>query len=194
MVLLVRSNVRRFLAELVIRNAASATTKGGEFELIALPFDGARVIGSIGLVDARYNEFSSVSAVDNSEVNRAGQPFNSVPKFQSRLTIQYSYELPTFGPRWLQGWITPRLDWFYRSSTNFQFPELTQATQRGYNLLHARLSYDFYDDRAQIALWANNLTGQEYFQQVLPTASTLGVIQRFYEPPRTFGAELSYRY
>ncbi len=183
-----------FLAEIVVRNAARATTKGGEFELTALPFDGARVIGSIGLVDAVYDEFSSVSSLDNSEIDRAGEPFNDVPRFQSRLTLQYSFAVPPLGPDWLDGWLTPRLDWFYRSAVNYQFPELTQAIQRGYNLLHARLSYDFNDDRSQFAFWAQNLTDEVYFQQVLPTASTLGTVQRYYQPPRSFGIEISHRF
>jgi iron complex outermembrane receptor protein len=183
-----------FLAEIVVRNAALATTRGGEFELTALPFEGAQIIGSIGLVDAVYDEFSSVSALDNQEIDRAGEPFNDVPEFQSRLTLQYSFELPLAGPDWLEGWITPRLDWFYRSSVNYQFPELTQAIQGGYNLVHARISYDFNDGRSQFALWGNNLGDQEYFQQVLPTASTLGTIERFYGPPRSFGFEISQRF
>ncbi len=183
-----------FLAEIVVRNAAKATTKGGEFELTALPFDGAQVIGSIGFVNATYDEFSSVSALDNSDINRAGEPFNDIPKFQSRLSLVYSIDVPDFGPDWLHGWLTPRLDWFYRSGVNYQFPELTQAVQPGYNLLHGRLSYDFNDDRSQVAFWARNLTDEEYFQQVLPTASTLGTIQRYYEAPRSFGVEFSHRF
>ena len=183
-----------FLAEIVVRNAAEATTKGGEFELTALPFDGAQVVGSIGYVDATYDEFSSVSAIDNSVIDRAGEPFNDVPRFQSRLTLQYSWDVPDFGPDWLHGYLTPRLDWFYRSAVNYQFPELSQAIQRGYNLLHARLSYDFNQNRSQVAFWAQNLTDQEYFQQVLPTASTLGTVQRYYQPPQSFGVELSHRF
>jgi len=183
-----------FLAELVVRNAAKATTKGGEFEVTALPFDGAQVIGSIGFVDATYDEFSSVSALDNSEIDRAGEPFNDIPRFQSRLTAQYSFELPDLGAEWLNGWITPRLDWFYRSAVNYQFPELEQAVQRGYNLLHARLSYDFNDDQSQVAFWARNLTDEHYFQQVLPVASTLGTVVRYYQAPRSFGVELSHRF
>jgi len=183
-----------FLAEIVIRNAAKATTKGAEFELNLLPFEGASVIGSIGLLDAKYDEFTSVSALNNSEIDRAGEPFNNSPKFQSRLTLLYSFALPEFGPAWLNGWLTPRLDWYYRSAVNFYFPELPQATQPAYNLLHARISYDFNDDRSQFAVWGQNLTDQEYFQQVLPTASTLGNILRYYEPPRALGIEISHRF
>jgi iron complex outermembrane receptor protein len=182
------------LPELVVRNAAKATTKGAEFELQALPVDGLAITGSIGLLDARYDDFSSPSALGPGEIDRDGETFNNVPRFQSRLTVQYSFQVPDFGPGWLQGWLTPRLDWFYRSEVHYQPPELLQAFQQGYNLLQARLSYDFADDRSQFALWVENLTDQEYFEQTLPTASTLGTITRYYGAPRTVGVELSYRF
>jgi len=183
-----------FLPELVVRNAAKATTKGAEFELQVLPLDGLSIIGSIGLLDARYDDFTSPSALGPGEIDRDGETFANVPKFQSRLTVQYSFPLSFPGPQWLQGWLTPRLDWFYRSSVHYQGPELLQAIQRGYNLLQARISYDFADDRSQFAVWAQNLTDQEYFQQVLPTASTLGTVTRYYGPPRMAGVEFSYRF
>jgi iron complex outermembrane receptor protein len=183
-----------FLPELVVRNAAKATTKGAEFELQVLPFDGLSIVGSIGLLDARYDDFTSPSALGPGEIDRDGETFNNVPKFQSRLTVQYSFPVSFSGPRWLQGWLTPRLDWFYRSAVHYQAPELLQGFQRGYNLLQARISYDFADDRSQFALWAENLTDQEYFQQVLPTASTLGTLTRYYGAPRTMGVEFSYRF
>jgi len=69
-----------------------------------------------------------------------------------------------------------------------------QATQRGYNLLNARFSYDFFDDRAQVALWAENLLDEAYFNNVTPIVSTVGFLTRNFAAPRTFGAELSWRF
>ena len=71
---------------------------------------------------------------------------------------------------------------------------MPQATQRGYNLLHARLSYDFLDDRAQVALWGRNLTDEANFNFVSPFVSTFGNLVWYYAPPQTYGAELSYRF
>ena len=58
----------------------------------------------------------------------------------------------------------------------------------------ARLSYDFFDDRAQVALWARNLTNTEYFTRVQNLAQFFGFISRYYQAPRTFGAEISFRF
>jgi iron complex outermembrane receptor protein len=180
--------------DLAVRNAAKATTKGLEFEVQALPFDGAQVTGSIAYLDGTYDEFIGESALTGDPIDRAGEAFLFVPDFQSHLSVQYSFPLGNPGPAWLQGWLTPRLDWYYQSSVDYAGPELPQATQSGYNLLHARLSFDFDDDRAQLALWAKNLTDEEYFQQITGSAATFGEIVRFYQPPRTFGVEISYRF
>lgn len=67
------------------------------------------------------------------------------------------------------------------------------AHQQGYNLLNARLSYDFFDDRAQVALWAKNLLDEAYFD-TFQAVSTFGIVGRYYDPPRTFGGELSYAF
>ena len=50
------------------------------------------------------------------------------------------------------------------------------------------------DDRAQVALWAKNLLDEGYFTFAAPVISTFGIATRYYDPPRTFGGELSYRF
>lgn len=180
--------------DLAVRNAAKATTKGFELEVQALPFDGMQVTGSIAYLDGVYDEFIGESALTGDPIDRAGESFLFVPDFQSHLSVQYSFPLDNPGPGWLKGWLTPRLDWYYQSSVDYAGPELPQATQPGYNLLHARLSFDFDDDRSQVALWAKNLTDEDYFQQITGSAATFGEIVRFYNPPRTFGVEISYRF
>ena len=94
----------------------------------------------------------------------------------------------------MRGWITPRLEWAYTSETQWLGPEVPQATQRGFNLLNARLSYDFYDNRAQVALWGKNLTDEAYFTYATAIVSTFGIATRGFQAPRTFGGELSYRF
>jgi iron complex outermembrane receptor protein len=180
--------------ERVIRNAATATTQGAEIELKALPLEGMQVTGSVGLLHTDYGDFLSPSAITGEPVQRSGQTFNQVPDFQSYLAVQYSFPIDLALPSWLTGWLTPRLDWYYQSAVHYEGPELVQGIQRGYNLLHARLSYDFDGVRIQVALWARNLTDQAYFTSTIPLATSLGTTNRFYDAPRTFGVELSRRF
>ena len=175
-------------------NAAEATTKGFELEAQALPIAGLQIRGSVGLTDATYDQFSGPSAFNDDEIDRDGQSFNGVPKWQTHLSVQYSIPVELGDSDWLTGWITPRLDWYYQSAVHWDFVELDQAIQPGYNLLHARLSYDFLDDRAQVALWGKNLVDEEYFSSTLSVVNVAGTLTNYYSPPRTLGGELSYRF
>ena len=178
------------------QNAARATTRGIELDLFAMPIPGLQIIGSLGLLDARYDSFpDAISELDNNQtVNRAGERFFSVPQLQSHIGIQYSIPIDPGGPTWLVGWVTPRIDWSYTSSITFGGAELPYATQGGVNLLGARLSYGFFDNRAQVALWSQNLLDEKYFGAINSWANLFGTMVRYYDPPRTFGAELSWRF
>jgi outer membrane receptor protein involved in Fe transport len=53
---------------------------------------------------------------------------------------------------------------------------------------------DFFDDRAQVAFYAQNLTDQEYMLFGQNLAPFFGVVSAVYGPPRTYGAEISWRF
>jgi iron complex outermembrane receptor protein len=179
----------------VTDNAAKGTTKGFEIEMQANPIEGLLATGSVGYVDAVYDDFAdALSDFDGTEIDRSGDRFLFTPRLQTFLSVQYSFPLPGLEGSSMEGWLTPRLEWAYQSSVEWLGPEVPQATQRGYNLLNARFSYDFLDDRAQVALWAENLLDQAYFNNVTPIVSVVGFVNRNYAAPRTFGAELSWKF
>jgi iron complex outermembrane receptor protein len=178
-------------------NAAKATVQGVEVELQSRPLPGMFVMGSLGYLDARYDSFpNALSDLDGTTIDRSGQTFNQTPRWQTFLAVQQSFPISPGGEMapWLDGFITPRVQWAFRSRQHTLGPELGAAVQRGYHLLGARLSYDFLDDRAQIALFANNLLDEEYLSDAFSVTATYGFVTRWYQPPRTFGAELSYRF
>ena len=177
-------------------NAAKATTRGIEFDFLALPFEGFTVTGSVGLLDARYNSFPDApNQIDGQPIERAGETFRFAPNLQTHLSMQYSLPVDIDGPSWMDGWLTPRFDWSYTSSYHFEGPEVAAMHQPGYHLLHLRLSYAFLGDAAEVALWGQNITGTEYLQWAMPsTVSSWGYALQFWGEPATWGAELSYRF
>ncbi|MDG2304455.1 MAG: TonB-dependent receptor [Candidatus Binatia bacterium] len=180
--------------EVIVQNAASATNKGAEIELLAIPLDGLLVQGSLGLLDARFDEFESFDRLTGEPLERGGETFRQAPQLQAHVALQYSFEFAGAGTPWLAGTLTPRLDWYYQSSVHFQEPELTGLIQRGYNLLHARLGYRFDDSRSEVAVWAKNLTDEAYLNWgIPPLAEDLGTVARYFAIPRTVGIELSYQ-
>lgn len=180
--------------ERLIRNAAASTMRGLEAELTVRPIEGLMIMTNIGVLDSRYEEFEDVWALDaTTPYDRAGETFNGVPQFTSYFAVQYSLPV-NLKQTWLSGWLTPRLDWSYRSKVHNTFPEDSSGRVPGYNLLNARLSYEFMDDRAQIALWGQNLTSSRYFNGGGGTTGFFGYSQRYYAAPVTFGGEISYRF
>jgi len=181
--------------EIATLNAAKATTRGLELEAQGAPTKRLRLSGSVGLLDATFDKFAGPSELDNAvTIDRAGQTFNDVPEVTSQAAVEYAFPIDPGGPGWLRGTLTPRLDWSYRSKVHFLAPEVQEAVQRGYNLLGARLAYQFADDHTQFALFAQNLTDEHYFAKVQSLVPFFGVLSRYYQPPRTFGVEVSYRY
>jgi iron complex outermembrane receptor protein len=172
----------------ITTNAAKARSRGLEAEIQAIPIDGLQVTGNIGLLDAEYTEFVDAGGNDRSG-NRFGEP-----RFTSFLAAQYSFPLAGLGPEWLEGWITPRLQWSYTGGRYFGALNNQTAYQRGYNKLDARLSYDFLGDRAQLALWGTNITDEEYLAFAEDLVGVFGITTQGYAAPAAWGAEMSYRF
>jgi iron complex outermembrane receptor protein len=180
--------------EIATLNAAKATTRGLELEAQAAPTNPLRLSGSVGLLHATFDQFVGPSELDNAvTIDRAGQTFNDVPEVTAHAAVEYTFPIDP-GPDSLRGTLTPRLDWSYRSKVHSLAPEVKEAVQPGYNLLGARLAYQFAADHALVALFAQNLTDEEYFGKVESLVPFFGVLSRYYQPPRTFGVEVSYRY
>ncbi|MBM4269884.1 MAG: TonB-dependent receptor [Deltaproteobacteria bacterium] len=181
--------------DVLTRNAAESNTRGVELEVNTQPIDDMLIDASMGYVDAKFGGYSGAqNAVTGEPIDRAGQQLPFIPKWQTHLGIQYSMEMPRFGPDWLQGWLTPRLDWSFQGATQYWAPELPQLLQPYYNLLSLRLSYDFMDNTSQIAFWGSNVANATYFQESVAIPRVIGVVTRYYEQPRTFGIEISHRF
>lgn len=177
------------------RNAAEATIQGVEAEVRVVPVEGLQIMGSLGYMDPRYDSFpDAVSGITNQQIDRAGETLVNSPALQTFIGVQYSFPVEIGQSEWMTGWLTPRVEWAYRDHYHIAGPEVWPLVQPGYNLINARLSYEFLDDRAQVALWGRNLTDELYFNSGVPLATTFGTTRRIFSAPRTWGAELSYAF
>lgn len=175
-------------------NAAAATGKGIEFEAQGMLLPGLVGQGSVGVLNTRYDDFATaVNDITGKAIDRAGESFLDSPELQTHLALMWS--LPVDGGTWAtDGFITPRIDWYYQAAAHFLGPEVEAAQQPGYNLLHARLSWLFLEDRAEVAIWAQNLLNIAYRTGATGFGPTLGYASTFWGMPRTFGGEVSYRF
>ena len=183
----------------VVTNAADATGRGLELEFTARPFGPLFLNGSLGLLDTAYDSFDNAPpelriGAPGEVINRAGESFNNAPQVQAHIAVMAPLPVEFFAKDWLNGYIVPRLDWYYQSDMHMNAIEVTASNQPGYSLLHARLSYDFMDDRAQIALFGTNLTDKSYMLYSQNLANYFGIISAVYGQPRSFGADITYRF
>lgn len=179
----------------ITTNAGQSTIKGIELELTALPIDGLAIDLSVGLLDAKYDEYVAENLVTGEPLNRAGERLPFIPETQTHLGVQYAFQVEVPDNEWLSGWLTPRVDWNFNGSVVNFGTEIDGATAPSYNLVNARVSYDFGGDRMQVALWGTNLTDSVYYDSVYPIPiQILGTMNRFYGQPRTWGGELSYHF
>ncbi len=200
------------MIQTLTQNAAEATTQGIEAEATLRPTEPLLITASIGLLNTNYDNFGrdcdpstlqgqagcAISDKDwtppeKQYIDRTGQGFNLTPDLTTNLAIAYDIPFDDAPSDWMRGYLTPRLDWSYQGQMHVIGPEVEDGIQHGFNLLHARLSYGFWDDRAQVALWGKNLTDEEYFDRA-ESFPQLGFMTRYFQTPRTFGGEVSMRF
>ncbi len=176
-----------------VTNAGESTIRGLELELSARPTASLTVTGSLGLLDAKFDEFpSSEDGLAQRTRDRAGEALPNVPDLQTNLTVEYVVDVDLDGP--LAGEVVPRIDWYYQSAVRYAGPEVKSLSQSGYNLLDARLSYELWDGSVTLAAWCRNLLDETYFTGGISFANLYGNTARFTAPPRTYGGELTFRF
>ncbi|MFT5767819.1 MAG: iron complex outermembrane receptor protein [Halioglobus sp.] len=161
-----------------VENAAESTIWGVEAEFMALLTENFRIDGSLGLLDAEYEdyvvEFPPPEAADYS-----GNTLNHAPEYNFNLGGQYDTSLGN-------GDLTIRLDYINRGDTYFDRANTDDDLQKAYDLFNVNIRYN--QGNWYIALFGENLSDEEYVtgQLINPPFScncrTVGV-----GAPRTYG-------
>jgi iron complex outermembrane recepter protein len=186
-----------------LENAARATSKGIEAELVALPLDGLRLDGSLTYIDATYDEFTSV---DETNPRAVGTPFactpvppatacpidvsgnrlTRTPKYKVNLGVEYTRDLGAYGT--LSGRINTT--WVDKTYTRpFNDPPYVIGS---YWRSGARITWTPKDERYAVTAFVDNIENNDVegdrdtnpsFALFIPRGSFL--------PPRTFGLRVS---
>jgi iron complex outermembrane receptor protein len=187
-----------------IANAGKATIQGLEVELITRPWDALVVRGSVGVTDAKYDEFfdqtwdSAGPVVTNIRLqDRSHEDFYNIPKLSLDGTIEYPIALERLGlGNW--GTVTPSVHGYYQSDTSTHFTAAGFASgefrQGAYTLVDLRLIWDLWDDRTQVSVFVDNVNNTKYFDSSIDLTNTLGIGGVYYARPRFVGGEIRYRW
>jgi iron complex outermembrane receptor protein len=188
----------------LVQNAASATIRGAEVELLAIPTEGLTLGLNLGFLDAKYDEWR-VPGLTGGIVDKSGFELRRAPEYTAAFNAQYEQALGN-GAFLIYGLNYSYKDDYYIIANTVQRPEaLDSGLVDAFGLLDASISYE--TDNWSASLWAKNLTDESYFTHVLdagtnyaagpnntpvPVAGlwTFGTIN----PPRTYGVEFRFKF
>jgi len=166
-------------------NAATATIKGVEFELMWLVSEGFTLRANLGLLDAGYDEFlvNTGTADDPAFTDFSDLDFRRAPEVTASLVGNYEWQVGT-------GLMMIQAGWRYLGSHEVDFankPELHNGSQ---NLIDASINY-YYKDW-YFSAFGRNLAGEDGYQIGFDVAGLWSYAAP--RAPRTYGLEVGFRF
>ncbi len=165
-------------------NAADMTAQGLEAEFVAALTDNFTLRGSMGYLDADYDEFTADTDFDGvDDVDLSDAEVNRAPELQWNLDAIYEHGFLGGNLRWLAN-VNYEDDSIYTYAVlGPQYDGMTDDR----TLLNANVTYTEAAGRYWVRLYGKNLTDEEYRVGELPVAD-LWTFAYFGEP-RVFGIE-----
>lgn len=179
------------LAYSEIKNAGKATRQGIELDLAMRVTQGLSVNASYGYLHSKYNKYD-VGGVDMKKTSK----FPYAPKHKASVGLDYVMDISV-------GELRARMD-YSMVSGHFIFddPDNARATEvKRHGILNGRVSIAEMrignKQTLEMGLWGKNLTDENYRINGIPVQDNLGNVigaANYYGDPRTFGADISYRF
>ena len=181
-------------------NAANSRIKGIEVSLTAAVTDDLRLDASGMVQNAKYQDFlncnpaeflGSCTATDPRPIpdrikSVAGNWLNRAPPYA--LTIGVEYSIDVAGGDLL---LRAESNWTGKVRYNeFNTPLLTQ---KAYDLQNAYLTYNLADRPISVRGFVKNIANTDYFRMAFYGAAQTAALA-LWAPPRTYGAEISYKF
>jgi iron complex outermembrane receptor protein len=169
-----------------LQNAQKGRVYGGEFEVEALPIKYIHLAGNLGLLDAKFTEFTALYGGTDYSGNRLVR----APKVSSLLRADVT--LPIDAPFNL----IVGADWRYQSRQFFYTTGQTDPLlqQNAYSIVNARITFQSPDEKLSLVLYANNLLDVRYKNHALPGSAGATGDTVYWADPRTIGASLISRW
>jgi len=166
----------------VLRNAGEAEMQGVDVELSALPFESLQLDIGLSWLDAEFVDFAIVGG------NHKGNKLPNAPEFTANIGAKYTYELSGIGS------LVAQANYYY-SDEQF-FSELNDVGRSdSYDVLNVRASLESANNTWKVSVFGKNVTDElvRDFSFVSPFLFGEGYVVS-YQPPRTYGLELTYQF
>lgn len=167
-------------------NAAAATIQGLEFELAAQPTPNLSINATLGLLDAKYDKFSTL--VGGAVTDVSGRSLVNSPKVNASLGATWTRPVAKGLNIVLHG------DANHRSSLATEITDSPVLRQRAYTLLNAFVGLRSAKDKWELRAGVQNISNEKVHVQGFNLAEFPGVQLAFYTAPRTYDLRMIYRY
>lgn len=167
-------------------NAAKSEIYGAEFAISADLTSNFNAGVSLAYNHGEYLEYPNApqdSTIPLPPIDLGGRTMARSPRFTG--TFYGNYKIPIGAGR-----LDLNASLYHTSRFNFDPAGVT--SQKAYELLSTRATYTFADDRFSVAAYVNNVTDTKY-RSVVWAYAGVGVPQ-LYGQPRTWGAELGFKF
>ncbi|PZR31483.1 TonB-dependent receptor [Caulobacter segnis] len=165
-----------------VGNVDSAKAYGAEFDASWRPLTGLTLNAGLGLLHTKLSSFSTAAGTIP-----AGNRLPNAPKVTFNGSARYEWALFNGLTAALQG------EAHYAGAVFKEAANDPLIAADSYWLFNARATVARPDDHWELAVWGKNLTDKLYEVQG-NNLSSLGLIDKNYNTPRTYGVELTYRY
>jgi iron complex outermembrane receptor protein len=157
-------------------SAPDAKSYGFEAELTLNPSDGLDLLFGIS-----YNDME-ITLDDGSKTTSIQSP-----KWNLSGLARYQWSA-------LNGTLAIQGDFHYRSKHYHSITLADSVTENGYHVANARLSWASPDDKWEVAVFANNITDENYIVQSFDLAGFFGWTEEYYGRPRWVGGSVNYNF
>ena len=167
-------------------NAAAAKIKGFELEVLAQPTDRLTLSGTLGWLDADYDEFNIL--VGGVATDVSDRPLVNAPKWNG--SVSATYEQP----------ISPSMtavfhaDAAYRGKRAIEISASPELNQDGHEMVNAFAAIKTNDERWEFRAGVKNVTDTAIRVQGFNLSEFPGVQTGFYAAPRTYDFRVIYKY
>jgi iron complex outermembrane receptor protein len=166
-------------------NAADATIKGLEFELMWLATEGFTIRANLGLLDTKYDNFLvNVGTEEDPNLKDFSHlDFRRAPDATFSLAGDYEWQAGA-------GIMLIRAGWRYLGAHEVDFLNKPELHNKSQNLIDASVNY-YYKDW-YFSAFGRNLTGEDGYQIGFDVANFWSYAAP--RPPRTYGVEVGFSF
>ncbi len=169
--------------QIATANAAKAEIWGIELDMTSTPLKSLTIAATAAFLSAEYTEFINSAAVDVS-----GNDLIRAPEWSAGLMAEYSVTCGDAGD------LTIRGEYQYQGRIYFTETNESVLSQPGSYNVNARIAFETRNERTTFAVFGRNLTDEETVSVAFDFRPITGSILRSYNPPRTYGVEVSVRF